>query len=351
MTPDDLDSISYLPIIRSRQAELRGYRELRPATKQGLVPLVSMGKLGRVDDPSRIIEAVAASVGGRFLLDLNPFPGQHCSGYERLCSEEGAYSAWRELAASHPNSVPVAILKEGAIERPFVQQVLRLERDHSVVVIRSRRPAADLAALQAVMSAIDDVNNLLLVLDFGYIRGSRELRDSEALRIITALRTIDASVRIVVAASSFPKAVSAYGDTKGRLEIVERDFHWHIGGDEVAIYGDHAAIYPLPVEPTMTRWVPRIDYCTPNYWLFRRYRQDDGGFAKCAAEIVQDPDWDEQFTADSWGAQIIRQTADAGDALEGFGSPAAWIAARVNMHIERQAAFKFADDDSDYEAD
>ncbi len=349
MKPEDLDRIRYLPIIRSRQAELKGYRELKPATKQAIVPLISLGKRGRIDDPDRILGAVADAVEGPFFLDLNPNPGQHCAGYEALCNEDGAYAAWRQLVAKHPAAIPVAMLREGAIERPFVQQALKLEKERGLVVIRSRRPSHDLGALQAVMSAIDDVNNLLIILDFGYIRGSAELRESEATRLISSLRSIDVSVRIVIAASSFPKAVSAYGDTGGRLEIVERDFHWHIGGDEVAIYGDHAAIYPLPVEPTMSRWVPRIDYCLPNYWLFRRHRADDGGFAKSAREIVESPDWQEQFAAQSWGADVIRQTAAAGDTLEGFGSPASWIAARVNMHIERQSAFAFVDPEEEYD--
>lgn len=351
LQPSDLDKIKYLPAIRTRHAELRGYRELKQPTKAELIPLLSLGKYGRINDPERILASAAEQIGGQFFLDLNTIQGQTCEGVEALCSPDDAYAAWRNFASSHPSAIPVAYLQDGSTERPFIQQVRRLERDHNVAVIRSRHPAHDLAALQAAMSAVDDVNNMLIILDFGYIRGAQDVRKAEALRLVTALRTIDPAVRIVLMSSSFPKAVSAYGDVNGTLEIIERDFHWQLGGDDVTIYGDHASIFPLPSEPTMSRWVPRIDYCLPLHWTYRRYRDDNGGFARCAREITSSPDWDEEFCALSWGADIIRQTALAGEALEGFGAPANWIAARVNMHIERQLALATApaDEDDDFD--
>ena len=54
-----LDAIRYLPTIRSRQAELRGYMELQAATKAALHPLVSLGKLGRLDQSERVLTAVS----------------------------------------------------------------------------------------------------------------------------------------------------------------------------------------------------------------------------------------------------------------------------------------------------
>lgn len=338
MTPDDLDGIRYLPAIRSRQAELRGYRELRPATKASLIPVVSLGKLGRIDQSDRIMQTIADTVSGRFFLDLHSVPGQTCAEYDILCNPEDAYGNWRALADQQPNAVPIAMLREGAPERPFIQQVRRIERDHGIVVVRSRRPAQELATIEAALSAVDDVNNVLVVLDFGYIRGALEARENEALRIITALRTVDPAARIITMASSFPKAVSAYGDTRGSLEIIERDFHWHIGGDAVAGYGDHASIYPVPFEPQISRFVPRIDYCLDYRWHYERRRDDDGGYVACANATLALPDWDPEFARRSWGASMISDTALGARVPAGFNAPSNWIAARINMHIERQAA-------------
>lgn len=335
--PALLDAIRYLPSIRSRQAELRGYSELRAETKGMLHPLVSLGKLGRVADARRVLETISQRVGQCFL-DLNTFAGQACEQWNELCDPTDNYKRWRDLAASTVGATPVALLRDGATERPFIRQVLLIEEDFGVVVIRSRRPAQDLPSLQAALSAVNDVNNVLIILDLGYVRGALEPKETEARRVISALRTTDPTARIAVISSSYPRAISVYGDQRGSLAIIERDLHAQIGGDEVAIYGDHASIYPEPFEPSISRWVPRVDYCTDYAWLYERRREDAGGYVQCARQIVSSPDWEPAFAERAWGAEIIRRTATNGAVEGGFGAPGNWIAARVNMHIERQAA-------------
>jgi hypothetical protein len=336
--PALLDAIRYLPAIRSRQAELRGYAELRAETKAVLHPLVALGKLGRVDDAQRVLETIRQRVGPCFL-DLNTITGQACSQWSDLCDPAGNYQAWRELAQAVEGITPVALLRDGATERPFIRQVLLIEQQFGAVVVRSRRPAQDLSALQAALAAVDSVNNILVVLDLGYIRGAVEPKETEARRVISALRTTDPTARIAVIGSSFPRSISVYGDQRGTLQILERELHASIGGDEVAIYGDHASIYPEPFEPTMSRWVPRIDYCLEDAWRFERRREDAGGYVECANQIVGSADWDAAFADQAWGAGVIRRTAANGAVEGGFGAPGNWIAARVNMHIERQAGY------------
>lgn len=347
-----LEAIRYLPAIRSRQAELRGYSELRPATKNSLHPIVALGKLGRVDNAQRVLEIIHERIGACFL-DLNTNPGQTCSESGQLSDPANNFQAWRQFAASQPDVTPIALLRDGATERAFIRQILLIENHFGALVIRSRRPAQELSALQAALSAVDDVNNVLIVLDFGYIRGALEAKEAEARRVISSLRTTDPTTRVAVLASSFPRTVSAYGDQRGLLPIVERDLHAQIGGDEVAIYGDHAAIYPEPFEPSVSRWVPRIDYCLDYAWLYERRREDDGGYVRCAETIVASTDWDANFAAEAWGASIIQRTATNRSIEPGFGSPANWIAARVNMHIERQTTLSLGGasfDDEEFDA-
>ena len=333
----DLDALTYIPAIRSRQAELKGYSELRPEVKAGLRPIVSIGKLSRIDDAQRIAERVAEQVGGPFFADLNTYPDQQCEDWQKLASSDDNFAAWRDFAGKIKNAVPIALIRDGAAERAFIRQVLAIEADHGVVAVRSRRPAAELPLLQAAIAAAEDVNNVLIVLDLGYIRAALEAKEVEASRVINALRNIDPTIRIVLMSSSFPRALSAYGEESGRLEILERDLHARLGGSEVSIYGDHASIYPDPFVASAARWVPRIDYATVEAWTFRRHRTDDGGFPKCAREHVASPDWDAEFAETNWGAGTILQQSKAREPLPGFGSPAPWIAVRVNMHLDRQA--------------
>lgn len=332
---ETLDAIAYLPVLRTRQAELRGFRELAAATKASLIPMLALGKLGQLDDAQRVLEKVR-EITARCFVDLHPTTNQACANFEHLVDPAGSYAAWRGLFQAGQDVVPVALLRQGGTERPFVRQVLAIEKDHGVVVIRSRRGAHDLSAMQAALSAVDDVNNILIVLDFGYVRGAVDLREVEARHLISALRTVDSAARIAVAGSSYPKAVSAYGDESGTLDIEERDLHAQIGGDDVAIYADHSSIYPEPFEPTISRFVPRIDYSLEDSWLYRRHRAESGGYPLCAQELMASPDWDADFAQSCWGAAKIVETA--GGIPPGFGSPQNWIAARVNMHIERQHA-------------
>lgn len=352
--PALLDAINYLPCIRSRQAELKGYSELRQTTKDALHPIVALGKLGRAYHSEKVLEQVIAKVGPCFL-DLHSAPGQTCEDWDQLCDHSDNYKAWRDLAASVAGITPVALLREGATERPFIRQVLSIENDFGAVVIRSRQPAQDLAALQAALSAVNEVNNLLIVLDFGYVRGALEPKAIEARRVISALRTTDPTARIAVVGSSYPRSVAVYGDRRHMLEILERDLHAQLGGDEVAIYGDHSSIFPEHFEPTMSRWVPRIDYCLDAAWLYERRREDEGGYVECARSIVASTDWDAEFATQAWGAGKILEAADTEVVPVGFGAPSNWIAARVNMHIERQSALSTAvlraggDDDDDFD--
>lgn len=347
----DLDAIRYLPALRSRQAELRGYRELRTSTKTALRPIIGIGRLGRLGQCSAVLERTIEAVDGHFFLDLNVTSNQHCDDLSAISDPADNFKAWRELAKEAPKAVPLALLREDASERALVRQALAIEEQYGVVAVRSRRPAADLSLLQSVLSAVEDVDNLLLILDFGYIRATLEAREVEAQRIISALRLTEPSARVAVIASSFPKAVAAYGDSGGALEIIERELHARIGGDDVAIYGDHAAIYPDPFEPQIVRFVPRIDYCTFDAWIYRRRRVEDGGYTECARKIMELPEWENEFVDIAWGAKMIADAAKLpNDPPKGFGSPAAWIAARVNMHIERQSTLPDEVDDEDEEA-
>ena len=263
------------------------------------------------------------------------------------------YSNWRELISKFDGLTPVALINPNGSERDFIRQALQIEEKWGTLVIRSKSPSADLPYIQSALAAAASVDNVLAVLDFGYVRGAMETKLIEARSVVTALRFEAPQIRIAVVSSSFPKSVAAYGDTSSVLDIMERDFHAQLGGDEVALYGDHCSIYPEPYEPMISRWVPRIDYCTPETWHYARYREDVGGYVQCAKRIVSSADWDVGFAESNWGAGKIAETASTGEVPAGFAAPGNWISARVNMHIQRQldVAYPSQIDDDTYDLD
>lgn len=335
----DFDEYNYYPSLRTRLWEIRGYKQLDSDSKNLLVPTFVLSKLGAKAEAPAIMEALLRDFDDRpLILDLETHAAYACDNCPGFLDAADDFRAWREFVANYENVVPTALIPQGAPIRNIVRQVVALQRDHERVVVRSRSPSADLATLTSVLSAVESVDGLMIVLDFGYVRSRVSACSVEAAQVINALRTIDPATRVVVMGSSYPKSAAAYGDTGAHLDIEERQLHLALGGDAVTIYGDHGSIHPEPFEPSQARFVPRIDYALPDEWIFRRARADRGGFIECARQIVALPDWDAVFADQCWGAGKIREVA--GGVMDGMGSPGPWVAARVNMHLWNQARYQ-----------
>ena len=121
-----------------------------------------------------------------------------------------------------------------------------------------------------------------------------------------------------------------------------------IGGDAVSIYGDHASVHPIAYPAAQSRFVPRIDYPTANNWIYFRYREDDGGYVRCAEEMTSAGAtwWNPQLVSEEvWGAKMINQASQGN--LTKLGSPGPWISVRVNLHLWRQIHYLAEEDFED----
>jgi hypothetical protein len=331
----DFDRYRYYPSLRSRLWEMRGYCELSDEDKDRLLPIIPLASHQRTKAIGDVAAKVAEYLGDRpRILDLEQSSVYGCEECRAMLDPTNGFLAWRSFVAAQPNSVPSAVLPSDAPIREIVQQVRHLERDCGQVVIRSRMPSTDLHALQAALSAVDEVDNLMVVLDFGYVLSRPTAIATEAANVINALRATDDAARVVVMASSYPKSAAAYDDAGTSIPIQERSIHAALGGDAVAIYGDYGSIHPEPMEPLMARFVPRIDYPLPDAWVFRRVRADQGGFQQCAKLITGLTDWQPDLVGKVWGASKISAAAD-GDLVQ-MGTPGPWIAVRVNLHLWQQ---------------
>ncbi|MGH6736880.1 MAG: beta family protein [Methyloceanibacter sp.] len=336
--PKNFTDYQYYPALRSRLWEMRGHTELDKETKSKIIPIIALAKYQKTTTAAAVIETVAKLLdGGPFILDVEPSVYYRCDDAQTLYDPDQDYGAWRKHVASIPNVIPSVLVRASGGKRPIIQQALKLEQSFGQIAIRSRNPSSDLEVLSNVLSSIDDAKNLLVILDYQYVRGaSSELAD-KATNLIAGLREVNNDAVIALIGSSYPQAAASYGDAGATLEIYERSFHASVASTTDVIYGDYASIHPIAFAPQKSLYVPRIDYPTATTWTFRRYRDDDGGWKKCAQEITDLPQWDKALVEQSWGAQKIA-AAKAGD-LTGMGAPGPWIAARVNMHILRQLDF------------
>ena len=334
----DLDQFRYVPALRTRMWEMRGYAELPEADKGLFLPVFSLCRYNQTRDVTGVAVKLQEAVAGRpFILDLEQSAELGCGDAARLLDPANAFGAWRAFAAAQPYALPAVLTPRGAPLREVVRQALAMERSFGRVVIRSRDFAADSRAMLAILGAVEDIANVMIILDFMYVRGRWQACALDAAEAINQLRTVDPSVRIVVMGSSYPRSAATYDDAGTVLQIEERLLHRQIGGDEAAIYGDHAAIFPEPFEPMPSRFVPRIDFPLPDAWVFRRVREDRGGFIECARRITDLDDWDPELEDQVWGARKIAAAA-RGD-VDRMQAPAPWIAVRVNLHLWRQLRY------------
>jgi hypothetical protein len=103
------------------------------------------------------------------------------------------------------------------------------------------------------------------------------------------------------------------------------------------IYGDWGSTR-APSDPVQMRNVPRIDLPKPSEWIsFRRDKDldDDEDYQDIAERVIADTDWPKNL--DIWGTKTIDWTAKGEPG--GIRGRAAAAAARINIHLHRQAYF------------
>lgn len=327
---------------------MRGYGELPDADKERLLPIIVLSKWNRIQTLKGVVERLTEQMDDRsFIADHTRDRAHFCEESEALLDPTDDFAAWRRFVAQIPNAVPVAQITETATRRQVAREALLLERQAGQLVLRIRNPLRELPKAIAALDAVEDVDNVLTVIDVGYIRGNEAAKLREMIEAINSVRDASASARIVCMATSFPRSVAVYGEESGVLEILERELHAGIGGDAVSIYGDHSSIHSEPYETMARGWIPRIDYPLPDAWIYRRYRPNQRGFTRCAQEIIGSPDWDENLRI--WGSDRIIAASNGN--LEGMGSPASWIAVRVNIHLHQQLGAGPPDEEEDLPED
>jgi len=335
---------TYLPILRSRAAELRGLKELPENIRHRLFPIVELTRSRRTSkNPSgeikKSVEAVCEIMGTRpFVVDLTSLESLQNSEFEHLLDDTDGFKAWADFAKAllPEQCVPIVHLLEPFELQPFQFQVLQLREKFSRVAIRVPTSYRDFDhLLRACDLTFSNLNDVVLTLDAGYVNQNGMV--GALPRLAEMLEAVDGRqfCNVSVAASSFPNSVVSAGgdDDVGQFPLYEvllwnelrRRFVW-------LDYGDYAAIHPIDFVGTVTNWVPRVDVMLNDSFYYHRYRRSAGGYVRAAQEAHRDTRY---APLASW-AQANIEAAAAG--APNGRSPSFWIANRVNFHLARQVA-------------
>lgn len=340
----------YAPVIRTRASELQGIAKLREETKVKLLPRVDLAKLGQNHSVNNSLDKWLSSFSGPAILNLAPYEKLRVSEYDDLVDSSNNFRQWisfvEKSKCANESLIPSIIYNNKVTKREFVKQVHELESQFKKIVLTvDPRKERDIQAALEAATVVNEIDNLLIILDCGQINPSRQMLALEStLDAINRLRSIDTSVEIVTASTSFPKSFAPFcsdiAGEKGIIPMLEWDNYHTLGGQDVAIYGDYASVHGEFYESRGV-FVARVDYPTPSEWIFERRRKltdDKTGkelYQLAAQEIINNEVWDDDL--DLWSTDIIRKVSRG--EIEKFASPSKWISVRVNLHIERIVDF------------
>ena len=336
-----LEQFSYFPALRTRQAEMKGLQQLDKTRKSRILPIFTLGRWPKATDFSRSAEKVAEAMEGLpYFLDLTT-DARHLADQQRaLRNPNVAFEAWRAFTRQSENAIPTVQLVADARTRDITKQAQDIEREVGKLAFRIREFTTDTPMVINALSALDNPGNAIVFIDCQYVRSALAAYVAATVATINRLRAEFPELLISVLSTSFPQSTVPFADAtqqRGSIDIQERDLHSRIGGNAVAVYGDHASIHSVIYDDVpIMRWAARVDYPRDLDWYFERRPGDQtsAGYVS-AAQAVRNTDAD-IGTRGIWGEDMIIQAAGGNPHAK---APGPWISVRVNIHLARQLDF------------
>lgn len=338
---------SYVPIIKSTDAELRGYENLSENVKTSVLPVFELtksrrSKLNPHGDITRRVEQIRDVVGGRpFVLDLTAHEDLMNYQIEDLLDEDDGFDAWCsfvEKLSPETAIIPVVHAYEDGDLAEVAAAAKRLEKACGKVAFRADAFDDDTNVyIEAIYRGITSRDNLIVVIDCGYVdAASRSSIASDAVARLQQLAAIGFPGGVAVAGSSFPVSPAMHPegqDDAGELPMEEVFLFDEVLAsfpDVSVAYGDYAAIHPIRYQTRGGSWVPRVDVSLEDSYIYHRYRRNDGGYVRAANAMVNDEKYE---PIGCWGDEQIELAASG----EPSGlSPAFWISVRLNIHVTKR---------------
>lgn len=340
--------IKYLQIIKTTDAELKGYANLADDVKSKILPLFELTRSrtsSRVPEGSihRRLANIKDAIGNNpFILDLTSHEDLMNYQIEELLDDNNGFSAWTDFIKDLNTSqvIPAIHVYQDGDPENIIRQVSMLCETNERVAFRVGSEDEELEFyLEKIKEGLINEQQLIIIIDAEHItERNYHSKKSELEQQLLVASRVTPQASISVCCSSFPKSVlvpNAGGDAYGKLPLYELTVFEELKNVYPAIiYGDYASIHPFRYQTGGGGWVPRIDYPLHGYIVYHRYRRDDGSYTKCAEELVSDSDFDNLHC---WGTEQIHSCLSGGE--PNGKSPSFWISVRLNIHITRKANY------------
>lgn len=341
-----LETATYCPLLHARVAEVKALAQLPAATKDLLFPVLVARPWPNAKQLSLTWDRLAAAFEGRrFALDLDRTRHGHSSDkpaaaeFNALFAPDGAYANYYSAVEAFQGAVPVLRANSDGVSH-LEAQLGRAETLNRGLFVRleygfTRSPLSIVDAL--IEHSIQD---LVLYIDAGW---SRELllREAWATAIVEKVASSGIVAEVVLCGSSFPDTFEGVG-LRGEIQVKERKLYADIVRRFNAPplkYGDWGSTRAPALDSTPMTPRARIDLPLPEVWLaFRGERNEEEveDYQSIATRLVADRSWPTDLNI--WGTYMIQSTVEQAPGC--ISSPAAAAAARINIHMHRQAYFE-----------
>lgn len=340
-----LEDKTYVPTLAIRASEMNGLEFLPSKTKERMTPCVLLAPWANSNNLQKALDRVEKAFRKQnYFLDidrdyeftnLESQPQQELVG---LLQPQNSFENWCRFVDDNPWVWP-CVQTRGQSESDIRNQIRRFQevgRAYCLRVFMDRVPKN----LSEVISAFaaSGAADYIIILEGGWTPDPLSLAVWFDGMIGGHLQLIDASVPIVLSCTSMPKM---FTDFDGGITSVP--FTNRVLVDQIKrranrariVYGDWGSTRPREPSGFASRPLDRVDYPTYDAWDIARSKMHNWDFKRAAQAIIESDDWDGKLGI--WGEEQIANTAIS-PAL-GIDTPQKNVAARVNIHLHRQAFY------------
>ena len=340
-----IENKSYVPTLAIRASEMNGAEFLPAATKDRMTPCILLAPWANSSILERAIDRVERAFHNRhYFLDIDrdyQFTNLESEPQRellQLLDPENTFTNWVKFVEQYSWIWP-CIQTRSQNEAQIRQQIKlfqELERSYCMRIVRDRFPNN----IDEIVSAFaaEGAADFIVILEGGWTRDPLGLSVWFDGILGEALGKIDANVPVVLSCTSIPKLFSEFTgivpvsfNNRQLVEEIDRQ-----SNRTSIVYGDWGSTRPREISGYANRPYDRIDYPTDSAWYIARNREEEWNFRNAAERLMQDSGvWDGNLGI--WGEEMIYQTAINEEI--GIGTPQKNVAARVNIHLHRQAFY------------
>lgn len=328
---------AYVPLLRTRIAEIEAYRQLSTQAKELVLPIFLLRPWPNANHLQLTIDRILdAAAGHPFGLGLDndkynagsSKPAQN--EFDALFSPEQGYRRYYDFVDEVPGAVPV--LQATPDANQLLLQLGRAEDLDRGLIVHQQR-GATIPITRTVISLPPLPHDTIFVVDAAWSRDLQQMQ-AWALPITEHIVGQLPDAEIVIASSSFPSSFNhIIGDSEEQAfeAQVFSAVRQRLQGANLTI-GDWGSTR-LSQSGGGGKIPSRIDIPRPYSWqIFRADPDDDNGFFEVAQEAVSHTCF--STVPECWGRMQVEATDGNGSGITGVKMN---TSARINMHMTIQS--------------